>query len=209
MTTHVVVQGEHLAAIARRHGFGNPRAIWDHPENAKLRRLRDNPNVLLPGDTLFVPARQAGGEACRTEAIHRFRLARPALQLRIVLRDFDGRPLAHCPCVLQLEGKRLELESDGKGLLEVAIRDDVQHGTLSVPDLGMEVPVRIGHLDPVDSDTGWRARLVNLGYHPGAIDADEALLRRALEEFQCDRGLPATGSLDAATRAQLKLAHGC
>jgi hypothetical protein len=129
--------------------------------------------------------------------------------LRIVLRDFDGRPLPHRPCVLQLESRRLELETDGKGLLEVEIGDDVQHGTLSVPDLGLEVPVRIGHLDPVDADTGWRARLVNLGYHPGPLDADAALLRRALEEFQCDRGLPVTGSLDAGTRAQLKQAHGC
>lgn len=209
MPTHVVAQGEHLAAIARRYRFGNPRAIWDHPGNAELRRRRDNPNVLLPGDQVFIPERQPGVAPCATETTHRFRLARPVLRLRIVLRDFDGRPLPHCACSLHLEGSRLELETDGKGLLDVEIRDDAQHGTLSVPDLGLEVPVRIGHLDPVDSDTGWWARLVNLGYHAGATDAGEALLRHALEEFQCDRGLPVTGVPDAATRAQLKQAHGC
>jgi peptidoglycan hydrolase-like protein with peptidoglycan-binding domain len=69
--------------------------------------------------------------------------------------------------------------------------------------------VRIGHLDPHDEDSGWQARLVNLGYIPGTLDdITDDHFRWAVEEFQCDHHLKVTGKLDDATRAKLKDSHG-
>jgi nucleoid-associated protein YgaU len=52
---HTVVQGEYLSKIARSYGFSDYRTIWEHPKNAALKQARQNPNVLFPGDRLFIP----------------------------------------------------------------------------------------------------------------------------------------------------------
>ena len=51
--TYTVKQGDYLAKIAAQFGFTNLKTIWDDPQNAKLKELRKNPNVLFPGDQLF------------------------------------------------------------------------------------------------------------------------------------------------------------
>ena len=51
---HIVRQGEHLSQIALNYGFRDYKIIWDHPDNAALKKLRKSPNVLMPGDTLRI-----------------------------------------------------------------------------------------------------------------------------------------------------------
>lgn len=57
-TVHVVKQGEHLAGIAQQYGFADYLKLWDLPENTGLKRLRQKPNVLFPGDEVFIPDKQ-------------------------------------------------------------------------------------------------------------------------------------------------------
>jgi len=52
---HTVVQGEHLSSIAKKYGFSSYKTIWDHGQNADLKKKRQNPNVIFPGDRLFIP----------------------------------------------------------------------------------------------------------------------------------------------------------
>jgi hypothetical protein len=52
---HIVRQREHISALAFLFGFLDYRAIWNHPENAALKDERQNPNVLYPGDRVFIP----------------------------------------------------------------------------------------------------------------------------------------------------------
>ena len=48
-------------------------------------------------------------------------------------------------------------------------------------------PILIGHLDPIDTVSGQKARVNNLGYFAGPLDqVNEALLRPTVEEFQCE-----------------------
>lgn len=206
---HTVIAGDHLSAIADQYGFKDYLTIWDHPDNAALKQQRADPHVLQPGDVVTVPDRLDKSENRATGSSHRFRVAARPLKLRIALKDFDNQPISGAACVLTVDGKVHELVSDGDGMIEVPISNSAKRGVLQLPELDIEHEVMIGHLDPVDEDSGWQGRLVNLGYHPGAVgDEDQQSLRHSLEEFQCDHGLAVTGEPEDATQALLLQVHG-
>jgi hypothetical protein len=210
MPSYTVQQGDHLSKIAKSNGFRDYRTIWDDPQNAALKAARANPDVLLPGDVLYIPAPTQKAETRPTENTHVFKLTAPKLMLRLVLRDFDNQPLPGTKCELEVEGQKYALTTNSKGQIEQSITATAETAGLTVPSLDMKWQVKIGHLDPHDADTGWRQRLINLGYYPKPLaDRDDAQLRTWLEEFQCDQKLPVTGQLDAATKAKLKEEHGC
>jgi N-acetylmuramoyl-L-alanine amidase len=73
-STHTVAQGEYLSGIAKHYGFANHVTIWNHPQNAALKKLRVNPNVLLPGDQAFIPDKAPKQESAPTGRTSRFRL---------------------------------------------------------------------------------------------------------------------------------------
>jgi hypothetical protein len=50
---HIVKQGEHIASIAENYGFSQYSTIWNDAANADIRKQRDNPSVLSPGDKLL------------------------------------------------------------------------------------------------------------------------------------------------------------
>ena len=52
---YTVKQGDHLSSIANAFKFSTYQTIWDHPHNAALKAQRVNPNVLYPGDVLYIP----------------------------------------------------------------------------------------------------------------------------------------------------------
>jgi N-acetylmuramoyl-L-alanine amidase len=212
---HVVQQGEHVSSIAGQYGFADYHTIWDHPSNAVLKRKRQDPSVLLPGDRLFVPDRELRFERASTGKRHRFKVDRPVLKLRIVLEDIYEKPIANAPCFLSLEGQFLQVRTDGKGHIEREISPKARDAILVVRDVGtphneIQIPIRIGHLDPVDEISGQQARLNNFGYFAGEIGGnDKEALQSAIEEFQCDHGLLVDGRCGPKTQAKLKQVHGC
>ena len=206
--THVVQQGEHLSGIASQYGFASYTTIWDHPQNAQLKEERGNPNVLLPGDKVFIPDKQPKSVSCPTGRRYRFQVHVEKLHLRFTLQDFIGQPVEGTPCQLVVEGRTYDLTTDADGKIDIEIPKSAQSGMLKFNDV--EIPVKIGHLDPVGADTGVSARLTNLGYYHGPQDPiDEMELRSAIEEFQCDQELEVTGECDAETQAKLEEVHGC
>src|SRR5262245_51865590 len=92
---HRVKQGEHLSRLAQQYGFSDYCTIWNHPQNAELKRKRNNPNVLYPGDILFIPDRELCEEVRPTDQCHAFVLRRPNLKLRLVLEDQYEKPVAN------------------------------------------------------------------------------------------------------------------
>ncbi len=64
---HTIKQGESLANIATTYSFGNWRTIYDHPENAALRKKRGAPNQLRAGDVLFIPEPQSSVSSVNTD----------------------------------------------------------------------------------------------------------------------------------------------
>jgi Putative peptidoglycan binding domain/LysM domain len=217
-TTYTVKPGDYLAKIAEDHGFFDPQTIWQHGDNADLRALRDNPNVLLPGDKLHIPDKRKRVETKPTDALHRFRVKRGKNLLRLILEDMYGKPLANAPCELTVDGTVFQVVSGGDGKIEQAIALTAQKAQLLVKDgksalHGVTLDIQIGHLDPVSERSGQAARLSNLGYFLGALDAagddaSDAAFRSAVEEFQCDHGLAVDGDCGAQTQAKLLSVHG-
>ena len=205
---HIVAQGEHLSSIAEQYGFSDYRTIWNHPENADLKQRRPDPHVLFPGDRLYIPDLLRKKEAAETSRRTRFRLQAPRLMLRLAIKDFDEQPIINTPCNLQVEGATYPLNTNGNGQIEQQIPATATGGRLAILDL--EVPIQIGHLDPVEEVSGQQARLNNLGYDAGEVGAaNEEKLRSALEEFQCDHNLTVDGTCNPQTQAKLLEVHGC
>ena len=210
MAVHTVQQGEHITRIAGKYGFRDYHTVWDHPQNADLKKKRASPNVLFPGDSIFIPDKEQKTIDKPTGAMHPFEVNTRKLKLRIVLQDYDNLPLKNQACILEVEGKQQKLQSDGNGLIETEVAADAEEGKLTVPQLDLEYPIRIGHLDPVHEASGWLGRLTNLGYFAPQGDAQVDDLRQhyAIEMFQRDHKLKVSGNLDDATRAKLKDVHG-
>jgi len=205
---HIVKQGEYLMRIARMYGFGDPLAIWNASENAELRKVRRSPDVLFPGDVLFIPEREVRDEEGATEQRHVFRGRGRTCKLRLVCKDVDDEPIAHSGCTLHVEGKAYQLVTDADGMIEQVIPSTAERGKLTINQV--EVPIFIGHLDPENTPTGEQARLNNLGYYAGPLGKpEEKALRSARQEFQCDRELPLTDESDPPTADALRGAHGC
>ncbi len=215
--TYTVVQGDHLSRIARHYGFADYLVIWSHAENAALKKARDNPNVLLPGDQLFIPDRNLKQEPAATGKMHPYQVNVNKLVLRLTLEDAFFKPVASAKCELTIDGETFKLVTDAKGRLEHDLPPTAEKAVLVIKDAvttinDQLIAVRIGHLDPIDAVSGQKARLNNLGYFAGALDQDdERLFRSAVEEFQCDQIGPAAvdGKCGPKTQAKLKEMHGC
>ena len=207
MPTHIVQQGEHLSGIAEQFGFQKIDTIWNHGNNAALKKLRKDPHILFPGDSLFIPDKTDKNEAAPTTRVNTFEIAITKLQLNLKMLDINGDPVANSPVKLTVEGKSVPPPTtDGGGKTNSRIQKSAKNATLAILDL--EIPLKIGHLDPVEERSGQVARLDNLGYEASA-PGDDAF-QSAVEEFQCDSGIkPVTGNCDGATQAKLVEVHGC
>jgi hypothetical protein len=212
---HIVEQGEYLSKIAFENGFSDFHVIWDHPNNAQLKQDRKNPNVLFPGDKLFIPDMEQRQESGGTDQRHSYTVKQDKLMLRLVLEDIYEKPIANAPCTLVVDDQSFDLTTDGKGKIEHEIPLDAQQGTLTVkgdqtPFQGDVIPIKIGHLDPVDEISGQQTRLNNLGYFAGDTgEVDGSAFVSAVEEFQCDQHLTVDGLCGPKTQARLKEIHGC
>jgi len=214
--------------LAHRYGFADYRTIWDAPQNAALKEKRKNPNILFPGDELFIPDREIKEESRPTEKRHKFQREGQELKLRIVLTDLKNKPLQGLECVLAIEGDPKEITTGGDGELGEDISEQATGGKLldkGKPGpafrLQREFPVKIGDLEPVDKLSGQIARLNNLGYCAFELlnrpftDAEEESVRKepqflsAVEEFQCDFNLKVDGVCGPRTQAKLTDEHGC
>ena len=129
--------------------------------------------------------------------------------LKVLVRDYDDRPVADSDCQLTIDGRIQAVRTDAQGHIEQQIPFAAEKARLLVADL--EIPILIGHLDPIEALSGQKARLNNLGYDAGPVnDAQDGLqLRSAVEEFQCDQHLTVDGICGPVTQARLLEVHGC
>lgn len=188
-----VGQGECLVSIAGESGL-HWETLWNHPENAELKRLRKDPNVLLPGDEVFIPDKTRRTEQGATEKRHRFRaLGTPArLHLRLLGRPDEAdepaetaesnagvyvepepkasepEPLAGVPYRLYVDQRLLaEGKTDSDGRIDKVLPPASRDAYLVLdPATPKEriLQIGLGRMDPIDELVGVCKRLRNLGF---------------------------------------------
>ncbi|KYG08871.1 hypothetical protein BE21_21150 [Sorangium cellulosum] len=151
--------GECASSIAARH-HTTTEALWGHPENAALRARREDPNVLAPGDVLWVPEREPAAHPMKASQSHAFVAAHEPITLRLKLVEevweegatVQGRierhgdtvvyrkatpprpprdaPLANVPYRLDFGRRSIAGTTDGSGVLEARIPPHVEVGRL-------------------------------------------------------------------------------
>ncbi len=208
MIPYVIRPGDHLARLAHERGF-DAAEVWSHAANAAIRERRRNPQILAPGDVIYVPATPAdAGRRLRSGATHAFAGAPPTGTLKLRFAQGD-HVLANEPYRVEgIPGTPTEGTTDADGTLTAEIPVHVETVVILFTSSGMRYSVRIGQLDPIEESSGVRSRLRHLGYLGAfGLEPRPREVQRAIRGFQRDRGLPATGDVDDATRAALLEAH--
>ncbi len=184
-----------------------PETIWIHPENQSLKELRNNPNVLLPGDRVFIPDKRLKFVSAATDQTHAFR--RKGTPSLVRLQLFAGeRPRRNEDYTFVVDGVTYNGKTDEFGVLEHAVPPQATTGKLLIGPDQQVYELAFGVLDPLSEIIGIQKRLNNLGYTCGEPDGVlNPVTRKALTDFQLRFDLPPTGHPDAATRAKLQELH--
>lgn len=212
--TYTAQKNDDMESIAKRFGFGDYKIIYDHPNNAELKRKRPKPNLLCAGDKVFIPDIQLGEESCATEQLHHFEVKRPKVKLRLVLKDDKGNPFSDKKYELKVGEKTIEGNTDGSGYFEQEIPPNATSAKLKLftEDDKLKIlswDLSVGELEPVDTDRGVQERLRNLGFYFGSVDGrvGSKKSKSAVEAFQKKNSLTVNGSVDDAVRNKLRDKH--
>ncbi|MDI7259575.1 MAG: peptidoglycan-binding protein [Thermodesulfobacteriota bacterium] len=208
MPDYKVKQGDCLSSIATRHGLFWEK-VWNHPKNATLKEKRKDPNVLYPGDVIFIPDKEEKQVSEATEHRHRFRKKGTPAIIRLQLKIAD-RPRAQEPYILEINGEIFPGTTDTNGRLEHPIPPNAKKGKIIIGKRPDEYHLNLGHLDPIDGITGLQARLNNLGFDCGKIDGVVGpKTEAAIKAFQKQEGLTESGKTDQQTLERLRQVYGC
>ena len=208
---YVIRQGDYLTKLAITLGF-DAQAVWNHADNAALRSLRANGEILSEGDILFIPEGSDATTGLHVGANNRFEALVPTVDVVIAFNDNDGKPRANAKFWLHGVGPDpREDTTDGNGQAKFAVPINVTEVQVVFEDDDIAHNLRVGHLDPVEQNSGVAQRLGHLGFFvalPGSWNEDERL-SDGVRRFQRASGLNETGIADAATCAALVQQHGC
>ncbi len=206
---YVVDFNDCISSIAIMFGH-HPDTLWNHPRNNELRDLRKDPNVLLQGDRVFIPALRLKDESCATEQKHRFRRKGVPGKFEVQI-EFNGEPRANIPYTLVVDGISIEGETDGEGWVREFIDPEAMFASLTLRPSGKPPEViefHLGYLNPVDTVLGQKERLRNLGFYNGPIDdALSDIFIESVRAFQKKHSLTVNGRVDDATKSKLKSEH--
>jgi N-acetylmuramoyl-L-alanine amidase len=213
-TTHTVLQGECVSSLAYKYRL-TVDAIYEDPNNADLKSKRPNPNVFLPGDQLYIPDPKQREDDEPTDRRHIFVVNYLPTYINIRLQNVAQEPIANARYQLKLDAVTLSGTTDDDGWIRGQIPACAELGTLKVwasypdgNDTVIEMDVKLGWLDPLDTVLGIKGRLNNLGYDCGEVsDVEDDLYRYTVSQFQQDNGLEVSGLVDDPTRAALEKAH--
>ncbi|MFO0619163.1 MAG: type VI secretion system tip protein TssI/VgrG [Polyangiaceae bacterium] len=130
-------------------------------------------------------------------------------ELRMVLRDRDGAPLANKAYTLTVDGKALPSKrTAGDGSIVETVPAGAVAGMIVVTvdeSHTLRIPLAFQRLPSIDTVAGVKARLRNLGYFRGPVDdALDRETREAVRRFQERQRIEASGSIDSATRARVR-----
>ena len=206
---YVVVEGDCIESISAGAGF-LWTTIWNHPQNAALKKARLTPNLLLPGDRVHIPDKELKLVDRPTDQLHRFVRKGLPCKLRLCIKWSD-EPRRDTPYVLVIDGTLYDGTTDHEGCIEVVISPRAASGqlTIGVDPLHQQVfDLNFGGMDPVTETVGIQKRLLNLGFTCEPTGELDDATATAITLFQKNQALEPTGELDQPTVEKLKARHG-
>lgn len=143
-TTHTVAQGDTLLGLAKKYGFASVEPILKHEKNEKLsyeknperRKTNPNPDILTPGEQIFIPDIETAHFTVKTGERHTF-LRRPMkdyipVYLSFWCVDDDGAPYAGKDYRLDVEGDLFTGTTGEKGELSAGVNPKAEKARLTV-----------------------------------------------------------------------------
>lgn len=206
-TPRTIARGDCTSSLARQNSFASWRTIWEDPLNADLAKKRKNPNLLAVGDALVIPKREDHTEFAPTGKRSTYRVLGERTRLKIAYAGTSVNDY-----VLRVGGQTFQGKVAPNGMIDELIPADATGGELELrsalsPERVERWTIALGALDPIEDLIGVQERLENLGF-PCPIDGkDGPDTQSAVKAYQSWRGLPATGKVDDATRADLQAVH--
>ena len=141
MPTHTVQPGDCFNSIAKEHGFYNYLTLYEHGENASIKGNRKNPNMLVEGDAVAIPAKRQKKVALDLDKDKKFVVDRKKTKLRLALKDCEDRNLPVTEVKLVVGSLTSTAKPNDSGLIEVEVDPSVKAGTLSIKPLLLKKPV--------------------------------------------------------------------
>ena len=203
-----VKAGEYLEQIANRYGQ-HWEKVWNAPENQALAAKRKTPDLLYPGDELFIPEIEQQPVEINTDSKHRFRVNRREREVSLRLIEETGQPVADLEYEIHIDAFETQNGTIGSdGMLTFKTPIQAQSALLKLPAINAEFTLSIGELEPISRLRGVQQRLKNLGYDPGPLDGIYGpRTQRALLRFQQVNDLSLTSQADGETRQKLERLH--
>lgn len=220
MQTHEVQQGECMVSIAAHYKVSSWRQIYYHACNEALRSKRPDPFTLKPGDLVQIPEFERLRRVCATGKTHIFgHKTPPPLSALIHLRFDMSEPqlYANTRYALTVDGEVLAGFTGSDAQLHHAVPLEAKraklelwiHGDDEDPEM-WEVDLR--HLDPADTISGMKGRMINLGYlgsaqaEAGAELSDELddATKQAMQGFTASAKLGPDESEEAALESRAR-----
>ena len=194
---HVVKQGESISTIAQSYGL-LPGKIWNDTANDGIRQNNGDPNILEPGDRVFIPDISTKSEDVQADARATFLRKGIPDMLSLKFVDMNNEPRSGLVYKLDFGSKSYDGTTDSDGLIEHPLPPKVNQAKLFID--GEVHQIELSYLDPVSSMSGLQARLANLGFECGKIDGNAAeKTRLAILEFQRRKELNESGEFDDST----------
>jgi hypothetical protein len=207
---YAVKQGDCIMSIAEEFGF-LWETIWNYPDNADLKELRKDPNILHPGDVVVIPEKTPRNESAPVDQLAHYVKKTPKAQVRLRLLDLRRQARANVDYTATVDGVVSSGTSDGDGFITLIVPPNARQLKLKVTEGAKtdEYTLPLGSIDPIGEVSGVQHRLANLGYSCGSEQGTLGeSTRGAIRAFQKETNLNVTGELDDATRQKLKEMHG-
>ncbi|MFT4810358.1 MAG: hypothetical protein ACI9LX_003724 [Paraglaciecola sp.] len=164
-TTHKINQGDSVISLSTLYELF-AETIWDHSENAELKELRKNMNILMPDDILFIPDKRQKELSVPADQQHKFKRKGIPATFRMQLFDIE-EPRVDQKYTLNVDGRQYEGETDTQGVLEQSIPVDSKKGVIVIGPDRYRLELDFGYLDPLNEVIGVKKRLNNMGYDCG------------------------------------------
>lgn len=201
-----VQEGDSVISLSEEYGFF-ANTIWNDPDNAELKKKRNDMNILMPGDVVVIRDKRLKEVDKPTTKQHVFR--RKGIPALYRLQVFDvEKPRANQKYRLTVDGQLYEGRTDAHGVLQQYIPANSRDGELIIGPDEFRALLQFGYLDPINELTGVQKRLNNIGYDCGEANGELTdQTKTALRDFQRRFDLPLTGEPDAATVEKLQAIH--